>query len=74
MRIQAVSQGSAAARVGLTAGDLLLRANQSALFGVDDLKRAMVLGEGQPVQLEVQGKHERRSFSVEPDPARQKAA
>lgn len=74
VRIQAVSQGSAAARVGLAAGDLLLRANQSALFGVDDLKRAMVLGEGQPVELEVQSKHERRSFSVEPDPARQKAA
>jgi serine protease Do len=74
VRIQAVSQGSAAARAGLVAGDLLLRANQSALFGVDDLKRAMVLGEGQPVLLEVQGKRERRSFSVEPDPARQKAA
>ena len=74
VRIQAVSQGSAAARVGLLPGELLLRANQSALFGVDDLKRAMVLGEGQPVLLEVQGMHERRTFSVEPDPARQKAA
>ncbi|HEX2877859.1 MAG TPA: trypsin-like peptidase domain-containing protein [Polyangiaceae bacterium] len=74
VRIQAVSQGSPAARVGLVAGDLLLRANESPLFGVDDLKRAMVLGEGQPVQLEVQGKHERRAFSVAPDPARQRAA
>jgi serine protease Do len=74
VRIQAVSQGSPAARIGLVPGDLLLRANQSPLFGVDDLKRAMVLGEGQPVQLEVQSKHERRAFSVEPDPPRQKAA
>lgn len=74
VRIHGVSQGSAASRVGLSAGELLLRANQSPLFGVDDLKRAMVLGEGQPVLLEVQGKHERRTFSVEPDPARQKAA
>jgi S1-C subfamily serine protease len=74
VRIHAVSQGSAAERVGLVAGDLLLRANTAPLFGVDDLKRALVLGEGQPVVLEVQGKRERRSFSVDPDPARPHAA
>ena len=74
VRIHAVSQGSAAARVGLVPGDLLLRANQAALFGVDDLKRALVLGEGAPVVLDVQGKRERRSFSVDPDPARRHAA
>ena len=74
VRIHAVSQGSAAERVGLAAGDLLLRANQAPLFGVDDLKRALVLGEGQPVLLDVQGKRDRRSFSVDPDPARPRAA
>jgi serine protease Do len=74
VRIHAVSQGSAAARVGLEPGDLLLRANEAALFGVDDLKRALVPGEGQPVVLDVQGKRERRTFSVEPDPARRHAA
>ncbi len=74
VRIHAVSQGSAAARVGLTAGDLLLRANDAALFGVDDLKRALVLGEGAPVLLDVQGQRERRFFSVDPDPARRHAA
>ncbi len=74
VRIHAVSQGSAAARVGLVRGDLLLRANDAALFGVDDLKRALVLGEGAPVVLDVQGKRERRSFSVDPDPARRHAA
>jgi S1-C subfamily serine protease len=73
VRIQAVSQGSAASRVGLVPGDLLLRANDAPLFGVDDLKRALVLSEGRAVQLDVQGKHERRSFSIAPDPARQAA-
>ncbi len=74
VRIKAVGQGSPAERVGLVAGDLLLRANAAPLFGVDDLKRALVLGEGQPLLLDVQGKRERRSFSVDPRPALQKAA
>ena len=73
VRIHAVSQGSAAERAELLAGDLLLRANDVALFGVDDLKRALVLGRGHPVSLEVQGKRGRRSFEVEPDPARRAA-
>jgi serine protease Do len=73
VRIHAVSQDSPASRAGLCAGDLLLRANQAPLFGVDDLKRALVLGEGQSVTLDVQGKRERRSFSVAPDPARRAA-
>jgi serine protease Do len=74
VRIHAVSQGSAAARAELLAGDLLLRANDRPLYGVDDLKRALVLAAGQPVMLEVQGKAGRRSFSVEPDPPRLRAA
>ncbi|MES1188365.1 MAG: trypsin-like peptidase domain-containing protein [Myxococcales bacterium] len=74
VRIHAVSQGSAAERIGLVPGDLLLRANAAPLFGVDDLKRALVLGEGHAVELEVQGKRERRSLSAVPDPARRKAA
>jgi S1-C subfamily serine protease len=74
VRVHAVGQGSPAERVGLVPGDLLLRANAAPLFGVDDLKRALVLGEGHAVELEVQGKRERRSLSAIPDPARQKAA
>jgi S1-C subfamily serine protease len=73
VRIHAVSQGSAAERAALVAGDLLLRANDFPLFGVDDLKRALVLGQGRPVMLDVQGKAGRRSFEVEPDPARRAA-
>lgn len=74
VRIHGVSHGSAAERAGLVPGDLLLRANAAQLFGVDDLKRALVLGEGHAVQLEVLGSRERRSFSVDPDPARRQAA
>jgi S1-C subfamily serine protease len=74
VRIHAVSQGSAAARAELGAGDLLLRANDSPLFGVDDLKRALVLSEGQAVQLDVQSPRGRRSLSIKPDPARSTAA
>lgn len=74
VRIHAVGQGSAAAKAELVAGDLLLRANDQPLYGVDDLKRALVLGEGRPVALEVQGKAGRRSFSVAPDPPRLRAA
>jgi serine protease Do len=73
VRIHAVSQGSAAERAALTAGDLLLRANDFPLFGVDDLKRTLVLGQGRPVTLDVQSKAGRRSFDVQPDPARRAA-
>jgi hypothetical protein len=53
---------------------LLLRANDSLLYGVDDLKRALVLGEGQALLLDVQSKRERRMLRVAPDPARSTAA
>lgn len=74
VRIHAVSEGSAAARVGLVAGDLLLRAGELPLYGVDDLKRALVLGEGSAVSLEIQGKRERKILEIAPDPARKRAA
>jgi len=74
VRIHAVSQGAAAERAGLSAGDLLLRANDAPLFGVDDLKRALVLGTGQPLLLDVQQRRERRTLSLYPDPARRRAA
>jgi hypothetical protein len=38
------------------------------------LKRALVLSDGQAVLLDVQGKAGRRSFSVDPDPPRLRAA
>ena len=74
VRLHAVSQGGAAQRAGLSAGDLLLRANEAPLFGVDDLKRALVLGAGQPLLLDVQQQRERRTLSLYPDPARRRAA
>jgi S1-C subfamily serine protease len=74
VRIHAVSHGSPAERARLGAGDLLLRANDLPLFGVDDLKRALVLGDGEPVVLDVQNRHGRRTFTIKPDPARQSAA
>lgn len=74
VRIHAVSHGSPAERARLGAGDLLLRANDLPLFGVDDLKRALVLGDGEPVLLDVQNRHGRRTFTIKPDPARQSAA
>jgi S1-C subfamily serine protease len=74
VRLHAVSDGSAAARAGLVAGDLLLRANERPLYGVDDLKRALVLGEGSAVDLDVLSKQQRRCLSVAPDPARRHAA
>jgi S1-C subfamily serine protease len=74
VRLHAVSDGSPAARVGLLAGDLLLRERDAPLYGVDDLKRALVLGEGRPLLLDVQTKRERRTLRVAPDPARPTAA
>jgi S1-C subfamily serine protease len=74
VRIHGVGKDSAAERVGLRAGELLLRVGDAPLFGVDDLKRALVLADGGPVQLEVQSKRERRSCLVQPDPPRQRAA
>ena len=74
IRLHGVSGGSPAERVGLAAGDLLLRANDRPLYGVDDLKRALVLGEGEQVVLDVLSKQQRRVLSVAPDPARPRAA
>jgi len=74
VRLHAVSHGSPAARVGLVAGDLLLRESDAPLYGVDDLKRAMVLGEGRELLLDVQSKRLRRTLRVAPDPARPTAA
>ena len=74
VRIHAVNVGSAAARVGLVAGELLLRAGELPLYGVDGLKRALVLGEGRAVSLEIQGQRERKLLEIAPDPARSRAA
>jgi serine protease Do len=74
VRVFSVSPGSPAERAQILAGDLLLRANAAPLFGVDDLKRALVLSEGGPVQLELQTKAGRRSLELRPDPARRPRA
>jgi serine protease Do len=74
VRIHGVSHGSPAERSGLAPGDLLLRAGVAPLYGVDDLKRALVLADGTPVVLDVQGKRERRLLEIAPEPARSRAA
>jgi S1-C subfamily serine protease len=74
VRIHGVTEGSAAARAALRPGELLLRANDFPLYGVDDLKRALVLGDGRQVRLDVQGGGGRRALEILPDPARPRAA
>jgi S1-C subfamily serine protease len=74
VRIHAVTQGSPAERSGLRPGDLLLRAGPAPLYGVDDLKRALVLSDGAAVVLDVQGKRDRRMLEIAPDPAQRRAA
>jgi S1-C subfamily serine protease len=74
VRVHAVGQGSPAERIGLVPGDLLLRAGPVPLYGVDDLKRALVLSDGPTVLLDVQGRRERRRLEIAPDPPRSHAA
>jgi S1-C subfamily serine protease len=66
VRVHGVSQGSPAERARIAVGDLLLRANDAPLFGVDDLKRALVLSEGKRIKLDIQSGKARRSFELGP--------
>jgi serine protease Do len=73
IRVHDVSRASPAERAGLKAGDLLLDANRVTLHSVDDLQRALVLGEGSSILLSVQRGAERRAIEVTPEPARKAA-
>lgn len=68
-----VAQGEPAARAGLKAKDLLLRANGAPVASVDDVVRTMVLGDGAELTLDVARGAERLSLVVTPRSERRAA-
>ena len=66
MRVVRVEAGTPADHAGLRGEDLLLSANGSALAGLDDLQRALVLADTPEIRLEIQRGQERRELSVRP--------
>lgn len=57
--------GTPAARAGLRAGDVILRANGSAVTSIIDLRRAIAGREGGSVRLEVQRRGERVTVTLD---------
>jgi S1-C subfamily serine protease len=72
LRVMGVETGSAAAAAGLAAGDLLLRAEGTAVATLDDLSRALVLSPRQ-VALGVWRGGALRTLAVRPGPERRAA-
>jgi serine protease Do len=68
-----IARGEPAERAGLREHDLLLGANGVAVASVDDLVRAMVLGEGRELSLEIARGERRLTLAVTPRPAREAA-
>jgi len=68
-----VAPGEPAARAGLRANDLLLRANGTPVASVDDLVRAMVLGDGAAMTLDLVRGAEPLSLVVTPRAERRAA-
>lgn len=66
VRIVGLSPGDPGERAGLRTGDVLLRANGEELGSVDDLVRALVLGDGAELVLELVRGKERRRVAVTP--------
>jgi serine protease Do len=66
LRVHGVSAGTPAESAGLKAGDLLLRAETTPVFGIDDLQRTMVLSGADELTLELLRNRERRSMRVRP--------
>jgi S1-C subfamily serine protease len=66
LRVHGVSAGTPAESAGLRAGDLLLRAETTPVFGIDDLQRTMVLSGADELTLELLRNRERRSTRVRP--------
>jgi len=66
VRVLRVEAGTPADDAGLRGQDLLLSADGSALGGLDDLQRALVLADAPEIRLEVLRGQERREFSVRP--------
>ena len=63
VRVLRVEAGTPADDAGLRGQDLLLSANGSALAGLDDLQRALVLADAPEIRLEVLRGRERRELS-----------
>jgi serine protease Do len=70
VRVLEVVAGSPAETAGLRAGDLLVSAGGAPVETLDDLSRAMVLGAGEPLGVEVQRGEERQVLGVRPNPGR----
>jgi S1-C subfamily serine protease len=70
VRVSEVVNGSPAEAAGLRAGDLLVAAGGQPLQTLDDLVRAMVLGDPFRVNVELVRGEARRSVELAPRPAR----
>ena len=64
VRVHAVAAGSPASAAQLEPADLLLSANQTALYSVDDLQRVLVLSRGAAVTLRLTRAGQPLSLSV----------
>jgi S1-C subfamily serine protease len=69
VRVIRVEAGTPADDAGLRGQDLLLSANGSALAGLDDLQRALVLADAPEISLEVLRGRERRQLRIRPERA-----
>jgi len=66
VRVHGVANDSPASAARLKASDLLLSANDSPLFSVDDLQRVLVLSRGSDITLRVRRDGQPLSLSVTP--------
>ena len=73
VRVHGVANDSPASAARIKAADLLLSANDSALYSVDDLQRVLVLSRGSEVSLRVCRDGQPLSLSVTPQLKRKAA-
>jgi len=73
VRVQGVANDSPASAASIKPADLLLSANDSPLYSVDDLQRVLVLSRGSDVSLRLQRDGRALSLSVTPQLERKAA-
>jgi len=73
VRVQGVANDSPASAASIKPADLLLSANDSPLYSVDDLQRVLVLSRGSDVSLRLQRDGRALSLSVTPQLKRKAA-
>jgi len=66
--VHGVGDGTPAARAGIRRGDLLLAANGSPVYGIDDLQRVMVLSGKPELELSIWRGKGRHALSARPEP------